>query len=348
MTSTEPGSPEMRALLRKLSENQFLSRTEASEAMTLMLENACSTEQIAGFLLGLRSRGESVDELVGLTSAMRDQCVKVRLPDATSVDIVGTGGDGLNTFNISTTAAFVCAGAGVSVAKHGNRSVSSKCGSADVLEKLGVATDLDAHGIEKCLSEAGIAFMFAPVFHTALRHVMPVRRALGVRTCFNILGPLCNPAGVSRHFIGAFSIEMAELMARILTNLGSTHVVVAHSDDGMDEISISAPTTLFVSLPERPEMNKITVTPEQFGFDRAPVESIVGGNADTNAKITLAVLSGEPGPASDIVILNAAGALFASGVCESMELGIERATRSIQSGSAQKSLDQLIAATQAR
>jgi anthranilate phosphoribosyltransferase len=336
----------MHAMLRKLSENQFLTRSEAAEAMTLMLNDACSTEQISGFLLGLRSRKESLDELVGLTQAMREQCVPVTLPDPKSIDIVGTGGDGLSTFNISTTAALVCAGAGVSVAKHGNRSVSSKCGSADVLEALGVATELDADQIETCLREAGIAFMFAPVFHTALRHVMPVRRALGVRTCFNILGPLCNPAGVTRHFIGAFSESMAETMAHILKDLGSTHIVAVHSEDGMDEISISAPTTLFRMASDRSGIEKVTITPEQFGFERADLGEIIGGDAIANAAIVTDVLHDKPGPARDIVVLNAATALYAAGDVESIQSGVENAKLSISDGGAAAALKRLADVTQ--
>lgn len=332
----------MRELLKKLSENRKLSRDEAAHAMSLMLQDVCTPEEIAGFLMGLRSRKESTDELVGLTEAMRDQCIPVALNDPAAIDIVGTGGDGTGTFNISTAAAFVCAGAGATVAKHGNRSVSSRCGSSDVLEALGVSTGLCAPEIERCLEECGLAFMYAPLFHTALRHVMPVRRALGVRTCFNILGPLCNPAGVQRHFIGSFSEDMAETMANILHTLGSTHIVVVHSRDGMDEISTSAPTIMFSKLPGMDRIERKTITPEEFDIPRIDMEAIRGGDADVNADIIRAVLRGESGPARDIVALNAAGALYACGREKSMEAGLEAATRAIDDGSAAASLSQLV------
>lgn len=322
-------TPTMRSLLRKLSENESLSRAEASHAMLLMLGNKCSPEETAALLMGLRSKRETLEELVGLTEAMREQCIPVRLPDDTAVDIVGTGGDGIGTFNISTAAAFVCAATGVPVAKHGNRSVSSKCGSADVLEELGVYTELAADGIETCLEDVGLAFMFAPVFHPALRHVMPVRRALGVRTCFNILGPLCNPAGVSRHFLGAFSEEVAIAMAQILDALGSTHIVVVHSDDGMDEISISDATTMYVKLPGMERIEKRRIKPEDFGIQRVGIDTVVGGDKHENAKILRAVFSGERGPARDIVTLNAAGALVAAGRSTSISDGLRMAEEAI-------------------
>lgn len=345
MAQQEP-EPTISQLLKKLADNQRLTSAETARAMHLMLQNTCSSEEIAGFLMGLRSRKESTEELVGLARAMREQCIPVALYDPNSVDIVGTGGDGTGTFNISTAAAFVCAAAGVSVAKHGNRSVSSRCGSSDVLEKLGIKTTLSAPGIERCLEKTGLAFMFAPIFHTALRHVMPVRRALGVRTCFNILGPLCNPAGVRRHFIGAFSEDVAETMAHILDALDSTHIVVVHSEDGMDEISISAPTTMFSKFPGQDELKRETIQPEDFGLRRAPIETILGDDAVENSAIIRRVFAGETGPARDIVSLNAAGALFAAGRAPSIGDGVLLAQKALDDGKTEALLAKLADFTQ--
>ena len=332
----------MLALLTKLAEHHPLSREDASRAMELMLQGKASPEEIAGFLVGLRSRGETSEELTGLTATMRSFAVSVEAPKA-AVDIVGTGGDRSGSFNISTATAFVCRGAGATVAKHGNRSVSSLCGSADVLETLGVKTALGKEGVEHCLKEAGMAFLFAPYFHPALKYVMPVRKALGVRTCFNILGPLCNPAGVKRHLIGAFSVDIAAEMARILVNLGSEKVFCVHAEDGLDEISLSGPTHVFWAEESSngAQVAERVVTPEEFGLSRAPLSSIVGGSALENAAILKRVLQNEGGPKKDIVVLNAAFALVAAGVSSSVEDGIIAARTSIESGAAFDALEQL-------
>ena len=329
-------------LLTRLAEHEPLSRAQAYRAMQIMLSGEATAEQIAAFLLGLRSRGETAEELTGLTEAMREVAVQVDAPPR-AVDIVGTGGDRSGSFNISTATAFVCAGAGAIVAKHGNRSVSSKCGSADVLEVLGVKTELGKQGVEHCLQTAGIAFIFAPYFHPTLKHVMPVRRALGVRTCFNILGPLCNPAGVKRHLIGAFSSEVAEIMAQILINLGSEHVFCVHAHDGLDELSLSGPTTVYSATSAAPTLVSTEVVPADFGLSEAPLSNIIGGNANENAEILLGVLRGETGPKQDIVLLNAGFALVAAG--KAATLGIELARQSIASGNALESLERLVAAS---
>jgi len=331
-------------LLTRLAEHEPLSRAQAYRAMQIMLSGEATAEQIAAFLLGLRSRGETAEELTGLTEAMREVAVQVDAPQG-AVDIVGTGGDRSGSFNISTATAFVCAGAGAIVAKHGNRSVSSKCGSADVLEVLGVKTELGKQGVEHCLQTAGIAFIFAPYFHPTLKHVMPVRRALGVRTCFNILGPLCNPAGVKRHLIGAFSSEVAEIMAQILINLGSEHVFCVHAHDGLDELSLSGPTTVYSATSAAPTLVSTEVVPADFGLSEAPLSNIIGGNAIENAEILLGVLRGETGPKQDIVLLNAGFALVAAGKAASATLGIELAMQSIASGNALESLERLVAAS---
>ncbi|MEQ9105216.1 MAG: anthranilate phosphoribosyltransferase [Rhodothermales bacterium] len=336
----------MHDLLTRIAEHESLTRHDAARAMELMLGGQASPEQIAAFLVGLRARGETLEELVGLTGSMRSFAVKVDAP-ANAMDIVGTGGDRSGTFNISTAASLVCAGAGVTVAKHGNRSVSSKCGSADVLEALGVRTELGKEGIEYCLREAGIAFLFAPFFHPALKHVMPVRRALGVRTCFNILGPLCNPAGVRRQLIGAFSKDVARMMAHILVELGSESVVCVHAHDGLDEISLSGPTTVFrLTHPGEP-LSEHTISPFDYGMAPAPLSEILGGDAARNAAIVRSILEGKPGAPRDIVVLNAAFALLVSGTVTTVRDGLDRARTAIDSGAAAEALERLAAASHA-
>jgi len=335
----------MHELLKILSGSGTLSRQRASSAMDILLRGIASPEQIAGFLMGLRARGETVEELVGLTEGMRSHSVKVATFDDSTMDIIGTGGDMHGTFNISTATAFVCAGAGIPIAKHGNRSVSSKCGSSQVLEQLGVRTTLGRTGVEYCLRESGMAFLFAPTFHPALRHVMPVRRALGVRTCFNILGPLCNPAPVRRHLIGAFDRDVARTMAHILLVLGSTHIVTLHAENGLDEGSISGNTTLFTHFPGEDGISSRTVTPEDFGLERAPLSSVLGGDAEENARIILNILEGKKGPCSDIVILNSALGLWAAGRTQDIMEGVHLATDSIDSGAAHDRLCALVTAS---
>ncbi|GIV62505.1 MAG: anthranilate phosphoribosyltransferase [Rhodothermaceae bacterium] len=336
----------MKLFLQKIAEGGTLTQEEAGAAMHSMMRGEAAPEEIAGLLMGLRARGETLDELTGFTRVMRAYAVPVRLEDPHAIDIVGTGGDGSGTFNISTAAALVCAGAGVTVAKHGNRSVSSKCGSADVLAALGIRTDLDAHGVERCLREAGIAFLFAPTFHPAVRHVMPVRRALGVRTFFNILGPLCNPAGVQRYLIGAFSRPVARQMIGILARLGATFALTVHADDGLDELSLAAPSTVFAYDARQAagpdDIATWTVTPEAHGFERVPLTALAGADADTNAALIRAVLDGRPGPHRDVVLLNAAYALLASGRFASLEACFEAARESLDRGAARARLDALV------
>lgn len=335
----------MHDILTHLAEHRPLDREQTARAMRLILSGDATDAQIAAFLVGLRARGETIEELVGLTREMRSFAVEVEASDD-AVDIVGTGGDRSGTFNISTATSFVVAGAGVPVAKHGNRSVSSKCGSADVLERLGVRTELGREGVEYCLERAGIAFIFAPYFHPAMRHVMPVRRALGVRTCFNILGPMCNPAGVRRHLIGAFSETVAEMMAGILSELGSERLVCVHAEDGLDEFSISGPSIVFRSLTPGVPPERIVVDPAALGLSRAPLESIEGGDAGINAGIIRDVLSGTEGPPRDVVLLNAAFALVAAGVTDDPADGLERAALSIDSGRAAHTLQALVEISQ--
>ncbi|MDA0379279.1 MAG: anthranilate phosphoribosyltransferase [Bacteroidetes bacterium] len=331
----------MKALLTRLAEHQPLSREDTSHAMRLILSGEALPEQIAGFLLGLRARGETPEELTGMTAVMREFAVKVQAPD-NAIDIVGTGGDRSGSFNISTTAAFVCAGAGVPVAKHGNRAVSSKSGASDVLAELGVQTDLGKEGVEYCLQHAGMTFLFAPFFHPAMRHVAPVRSALGVRTAFNILGPMCNPAGVKRQLVGAFSWHVASLMIRILQQLGAESVICVHAEDGMDEVSISGTTRVFRFDAVDGTIREEMVHPEQFGLVRADHEAIKGGDAARNAAIIREVLGGASGAPRDIVLLNSAFGLLCAGVVPTVEAGLRMAAESIDSGRAMDRLETLV------
>ena len=336
----------MKAILKTLAARQTLTQEQAEEAMHTMMRGDASPEETAGLLMGLRARGETLDELTGFTRVMRAYAVPVTVDDPDALDIVGTGGDGSGTFNISTTAAFVCAGAGVTVAKHGNRSVSSKCGSADVLTALGVRAELGREGVEYCLREADIAFLFAPYFHPAMRHVMPVRRALGVRTFFNILGPLCNPAGVRRCLVGAFHEDVARMMAGILGRLGAEHAVTVHAEDGLDELSIAAPTTVFEHrAPGTDGITRRSVAPEAHGLARAPLSALKGGDARENAALIRDVLDGRPGPRRDVVLLNAAYGLHASGRFDDLDACLEAARASIDTGAARDKLEALIEAS---
>ncbi len=350
----------MKEYLTIVADGGELAQDQAERALHVIMRGEAEPEETAGFLLGLRARGETLNELVGFTKVMREYAVSVDLDDRHAVDLCGTGGDGSGTFNISTAAAIVCAGAGVTVAKHGNRSVSSSCGSADVFEALGVNVELRKKGVEQCLKDAGIAFIFAPFFHPAMKHVMPVRRKLGVRTFFNILGPLCNPAGVRRQLVGAFDIETAQTMARILEQLDALHVITVHAEDGLDEVSLSSETTVFeynevdgrngqydyVGDATRDEDSVATkgrqLSPESFGMGRAPLDRLQGGSAEDNAEILRSILRGETGPRRDVVVLNAAFALHVSGKFGSIGECMEAARESIDAGAAQDRLNMLI------
>ncbi|WP_022835219.1 anthranilate phosphoribosyltransferase [Salisaeta longa] len=340
----------MTEYLETIASGQALTRAEAEDVMRQMMTGEALPEHSAALLMGLRTRGETLDELVGFTSVMRAFAVSVDCDDPHAVDLCGTGGDGPSTFNISTTASLIAAGAGVTVAKHGNRSVSSKSGSADVLEVLGVNIALGKAGVEHCLREAGIAFLFAPYFHPAMKHVMPVRKALGLRTFFNILGPLCNPAGVTRQLVGAFNDETAQRMVRILGQLDAEHVVTLHSRDGLDELSIADATTLYEydAAEEAPVARSRQVTPETHDLKRAPLQELKGGDAQTNAKILRAILAGEDQSARrDIAVLNAGYALHVSDRFDTLDEALAAARESIDSGAALQTLHTLIDASQA-
>lgn len=335
----------MKPYLDILAAGDTLSEAEAEQAMHRMLRGEAEPLQVAGLLMGLRARGETIDELVGFTRAMREHAVPVRCDDPHAIDLCGTGGDTRCTFNISTAAAFVCAGAGVTVAKHGNRSVSSMCGSADVLEALGVRIDLQAEGVERCLNEAGIAFLFAPLFHPAMRFVMPVRRGLGVRTFFNILGPLCNPAGVRRQLVGAFSLEVAERMANILARLGAAQIVTVHAEDGLDEFSLSGVTGGFAYDASDAVLRPFRITPEDHALGRSPLDQLQGGSAEENAALLRRLFDGECSPARDVVVLNAAYALHTSDRFVHLDACFDAARESLDQGAAQAALDRLIQAS---
>ncbi|HEX8299763.1 MAG TPA: anthranilate phosphoribosyltransferase [Rubricoccaceae bacterium] len=337
----------MKPLLQLVAEGETLSEAQAGQAMDCMLRGEAAPEQIAGLLLGLRARGETLDELTGFARVMRRFAVPVDTGALNPVDLCGTGGDHSGTFNISTAASFVTAGAGVPVAKHGNKGVSSLSGSADVLDALGVRTDLGPDDAARCLQETGICFLLAPEYHPALKHVGPVRKALGVRTAFNILGPLCNPAGVKRQLVGAFSDAVARQMAAILTRLGAEHVVVVYAHDGLDELSTTSPTTVYQTGSHAFEGGLLeqTVVPEQYGLARVSAAALQGGTPEENAEIVRSVLAGQSGPQADVVILNAAYALLASAEFDGLAACLDAARDSIASGRALRTLDALVEAS---
>ncbi len=335
--------------LQKVVAGEDLTRADADAAMTQILAGRVSDVQIAGFLAALRAKGETVDELVGFATAMRRHAVSIyppghKAPTRLLVDTCGTGGDARGTFNISTTTAFVVAGAGAHVAKHGNRSISSQCGSADVLEALGVNINLPPERVGEGIEQVGIGFLFAPALHTAMKHAMKARSELRLRTAFNLLGPLTNPAGASAQLLGVYDRGATELLAQALAELGSARAFVVHGADGLDEISLSGETHV-AELCDA-QVTSYTIVPEDFGLRRAPLEAIAGGDAKTNAKILRRVLNGELTPHREIVQANAAAALVAAGRATDFLDGVRLAAQSIDSGAAQAKLDALIAFTQ--
>jgi len=320
--------------LHKVLDREPLSAFEAMEAMGEILAGRATTAQIAAFLAALRVRGETNEELLGLAQAMRDHAVRVEhgITDRPVLDTCGTGGDHRGTFNISTAAAFVAAACGVAVAKHGNRSMSSRSGSADVLEALGARLLTAPARMAQAIRETGFGFLFAPALHPAMKHAQPARAELKTRTVMNLLGPLTNPAGATAQLVGAPSLRAAELMAVTLASLGLERGYVAHGEDGLDEISTTAPTHLFSIV--HGAIGHEVVTPEQFGVRRARLEDLAGGSAEDNARIILAVLEGRSGPQRDIVLVNAAAALRAAGAAQSFEEGMGKAAEAVDSGAA--------------
>jgi len=328
-----------KAVLARVADGRPLDRTEAEAAFGQLMAGEATSAQLGGFLMALRVRGETVDEIAGAVAAMRARMTPVAAP-ADAVDVVGTGGDGSGSVNVSTCAAFVVAGCGVPVAKHGNRALSSKSGSADVLRALGVSVDIDANRISACIAEAGIGFMFAPNHHSAMRHVGPARSELGVRTIFNLLGPLSNPAGVRRQMVGVFARRWVVPIAEALAQLGSERAWVVHGSDGLDEITTSGPT--FVASLENGAVTTFEVSPEDAGFAPHPVGALAGGDAESNARAMRQVLEGRPGAYRDIAILNAAAALVVAGRATTLGEGAALAVAALDSGAALARLEALV------
>ncbi|MCL7422805.1 MAG: anthranilate phosphoribosyltransferase [Methylobacter sp.] len=327
--------------LQILLDKQDLSADQMRAVMRLIMSGGATDAQIGGFLIALRCKGESVDEIAAAAEVMRELAGKVPVRGEHLIDTCGTGGDGANTFNISTTCAFVVAAAGGRVAKHGNRSVSSSCGSADVLEAAGVNLDLTAEQVARCVNEIGVGFLFAPKHHGAMKYTIGPRREMGVRTLFNLLGPLSNPAGAPNQLIGVFAKDWLEPLAQVLKKLGSRHVLVVNADDGLDEISIASATS--VAELKNGEVMTYSVSPEQFGIQRADIaELAVDGTASSLAMVK-SVLDNRPGPARDIVALNAGAAIYAADLTDSLAAGVEKARQVIASGAARAKWDALIA-----
>jgi anthranilate phosphoribosyltransferase len=328
------------ALIEKLQRRQDLTIEEAAAAMEAIMEGRAQPAQIAGLLIALAMKGERPSEVVGLARTMRARATRLSRPHHPVFDTCGTGGDRAHTFNVSTVAALVVAACGVRVAKHGNRSVSSRCGSADLFEALGVNIAADAATVERCLDEAGIAFFFAPTFHPSMRHAAPTRRELGVRTAFNLLGPLTNPAGATRQLVGVPRPELTELVARSLALLGTERAWVVHGADGLDEISTTGYTK--VSECRDGAVNTFYLHPSDAGVPKAAPEALRGGDAAANAAIARRVLAGEPGAPRDIALLNAAASLLVAGVAPTIEDGLARAADAVDRGAAAAALDRLV------
>lgn len=326
-------------LLDKLLNKQDLSINESELLMEEMLQGKLNNSQIASFLTALRMKGETVDEILGFINVMRKHMVKIKTSGLV-IDTCGTGGDGKGTFNISTAAALIVAGAGVSVAKHGNRNASSLCGSADVLGALGVEINLSPKLAETMLQKTGFTFLFAPLFHPAMKYVAQVRKELKIRTVFNFLGPFVNPAQVKRQIIGVPSIDLAEKLSKVAVNLDYEHLMLVANEDGLDEISLSSSTHMF-EIKKR-KVRETIINPQTFGFRKASIEEIKGGDAETNAKIIKSILNGENSARKEIVVLNSAAALYVSSKAKSLIEGIALADKSIKEGKAKKVLEKVI------
>ena len=349
-------SPIITESVRLLIERRNLSRIEAAAAMDAIMSGAATTAQIAAFLTALRMKGETVEELIGFAQVMRQKVARVRtrgheVAELTGtdremlIDTCGTGGDASGSFNVSTATAFVVAGAGLKVAKHGNRSMSgltasSRCGSADVVETLGVNLELTPAQVAQCIDTVGIGFLYAPLLHTAMKHVMPARREIGIRTVFNLLGPLTNPAGANVQIIGVAAAALVEMLARVLAELGTVRAMVVHGADGLDEISNTGES--HIAEVRDGEVRLSRVSPEDFGLPRASMRDLQGGDREENARIIRQILGGEVGPRRDIVVMNAAAALMLGGKARDLKEGATLAARSIDSGTAARTLETLI------
>ena len=335
----------IREAIEKLVNRIDLSEEEMISVMNQIMTGEATPLQVASFLTALRMKGEKVQEITGAARVMREKVQRVKVKADLVLDVVGTGGDRKGTFNISTASAFVAAGAGITVAKHGNRSVSSQSGSADVLTALRVKVDAPKEKVEQCLEKIGIGFLFAPLLHEAMKYAVQPRREIGIRTIFNLLGPLTNPAGATHQLTGIYDGELTELIAQVLKNLGTVRAMIVHGLEGLDEISLSGPTR--VAELREGQVRTYTLTPEEFGLKKCRLEDLLGGNPQECATILRGVLAGEKGPRRDIVLLNSGAALYVSGAVDSIAQGIRLAAESIDSRKAQAKLDRLIEMTNA-
>ena len=331
---------DMQAAIKTVLARKDLTAEEMNNVMRIIMTGEATPAQIGGFLVGLRMKGETVDEIASAAKVMRELATGVKVSGDHVVDIVGTGGDGSNTFNISTACTFVVAAAGGTVAKHGNRSVSSKSGSADLLEAAGVKLDLNAEQVAKCINEVGVGFMFAPMHHSAMKHAIGPRKEMAVRTIFNVLGPLTNPAGAPNQLLGVFEDALVESLAEVLNKLGSNHVMVVHSEDGMDEISIGAATK--VSELKDGKVTSYNITPEEFGFTKTDISELAVNGAEESLAVIKKVLDNEAGPARDIVTFNSGAAIYVAGLANTLKEGIEKAKEVIASGAAKSKLEELV------
>ena len=329
--------------IAKLVDRQALTEAEAEAVMHEIMEGRATPAQIGAYLTALRMKGETVEEITGSAQAMREKATRIRINDPTVVDTCGTGGDGAATFNVSTTVAFVVAGAGITVAKHGNRAVSSRSGSADVLKCLGVCVDLPPERVEECVNAIGIGFLFAPLFHGAMKQAMGPRQEIGLHTIFNLLGPLTNPAGASIQILGVYDEGHTEILAKVLMRLGTRHCYVVHGLDGLDEITLTDRTC--VSEGKAGRITNYFIEPRDFGLERVRLKDLAGGDAEENARITRDILSGREGPRQQLVLLNAAPALVACGKASTLQDGVGLARKVIRSGAAMEKLESLVAWT---
>ena len=333
----------IRESINTVVSGQSLTMEEASSVMREIMEGEATPAQLGAFLTALALKGETTQEIAGMARVMREMALRVAV-DGELVDTVGTGGDGKNTFNISTATAFIAAGAGLKVAKHGNRAASGSCGSADVLEALGVQIELSPEAVARCINEVGVGFMFAPAFHPAMRHAGPVRREIGIRTVFNILGPLTNPAGAQTQLLGVAFPELGGIMAEVLGLLGSHHAMIVHGAGGLDEISLSGDTSVWEV--RGGQVEEWTLRVEDTGLPKTPIEAIRGGSKEENAATMLRLFQGEQGPVRNMVLLNSAGVLMVGDKTETIRHGVEMSAGIIDSGAALAKLDQMVEVTQ--
>ncbi len=325
--------------IKKAVEGNDLTRAEATAAMEAIMNGESTDAQIGAFIVAMRLKGETVEEISSFARIMREKATHIDAGTPIVLDVVGTGGDGAHTFNISTISAFVAAGAGITVAKHGNRAVSSKCGSADLLKEIGINLETKPERLSECLQQVGVAFLFAPMLHASMKYAIGPRREIGVRTFFNILGPMTNPAGANRLLLGVYSEELVEIIAGVLADLGCERAFVVHGADGLDEITTTTET--IAAEVNNGVVKKMTISPGEFGIKQARPEDLVGGSSAENARYLLSVLSGEPGPKRDIVLLNSAFAICAGGGAETPEAGLKVAAEAIDSGAALKKCEAL-------